>query len=152
VNRILVLGRGAAGKSTLATRLSTHTGIPLVELDSVFWRPDLTPTPPTEWIALQQKLTAEPRWILDGDLGPYDVLEARLSAADTVVLLDFSLFRCLWRALRRSRERLDFWLWLVFWRRRSRPAILAAIARHAPTATLQILRNPLAVERWLSQP
>ena len=30
---------------------------------------------------------------MDGDLGPYDVLEIRLQAADTVVFLDFSPVR-----------------------------------------------------------
>jgi hypothetical protein len=28
---------------------------------------------------------------MDGDLGPYDVVEIRLRAADTILLLDFSL-------------------------------------------------------------
>ena len=37
---------------------------------------------------------------MDGDLGPYDVLDVRLQAADTVVFLDFSPLRCAWRALR----------------------------------------------------
>jgi hypothetical protein len=29
------------------------------------------------------------RWILDGDLGPHDAVEARLPAADTIILLDW---------------------------------------------------------------
>jgi hypothetical protein len=34
-------------------------------------------------------------WIIDGDLGPYDVaLGARLQAADTIVVLDFAFPRC----------------------------------------------------------
>ena len=36
---------------------------------------------------------------MDGDLGPYDVLDVRLQAADTVVFLDFSPARCAWRVL-----------------------------------------------------
>ena len=61
--------------------------------------------------------------------------------ADTIVVLDFSLPRCAWRAFRRSRERADFWLWVLAWRRRSRPALLRAIALHAP-------RGPFAHTAW----
>ena len=61
-------------------------------------------------------LIQEDGWIMDGDLGPYDAVEVRLRAADTVIFLDFSLVRCAWRALRRSRERADFWLWLLQYR------------------------------------
>jgi hypothetical protein len=51
---------------------------------------------------------------MDGDFGPYDVLDVRLQAADTVVFLDFSPARCAWRAVRRSRERADFWWWPAY--------------------------------------
>lgn len=60
---------------------------------------------------------------MDGDLGPYDVPGVRLEAADTVILLDFSFRRCASRAIRRSRERADFWRWVGAYRRRSRPLL-----------------------------
>src|SRR5438034_8107056 len=94
MKRVVILGRGAAGKSTLARQLGDITGLPVVELDKIFWRSGLSPTPRAEWIALQQKLIQKEEWILDGDLGPYDAVEVRLCAADTIILLDFSLFRC----------------------------------------------------------
>jgi hypothetical protein len=50
---------------------------------------------------------------MDGDLGPYDVVEVRLRAVDTIIFLDFSFARCAWRTIRRSCERADFWRWLV---------------------------------------
>ncbi len=149
MRRVVVLGRGAAGNSTLAARLGAATGIPVVELDALFWRPDLTPTPPAEWAAVQRELVARPAWIADGDLGPYDVLDVRLAAADTVVLLDFPLLRCAWRAVRRSRERSDFWRWVVTYRRRWRPLIRTRIEAVAPTADLHVLRSPRAVRGFL---
>lgn len=91
----MVLGRGGAGKSTLAREMARATGLPLIDLDRHFWSPDLTPLSPSDWAALQRRLAAAPAWIMDGDLGRYDVLEPRLAAADTVVLLDFPLWRCL---------------------------------------------------------
>jgi hypothetical protein len=68
---------------------------------------------------------------MDGDLGPNDAVEVRLRAADTIILLDFSLIRCAWRALWRSRERADFWRWLVAYRFQSRPILMQAVAEHA---------------------
>jgi adenylate kinase family enzyme len=150
MRRVIVLGRGGAGKSTLARQLGEITGLPVVELDKLFWRPGLLPMPRDEWIHLQQKLVHQEKWIMDGDLGPYDAVEERLLAADTVVLLDFSLLRCAWRTVRRSRERLDYWRWVLLWRRSSRTALLRAIALHAPTARLHILRGPSAVRRFIA--
>lgn len=148
VQRVVILGRGGAGKSTLAVRLGAITGIPVVELDAIFWRPGLSPTPPDEWTIAQQRFVDRPAWIADGDLGPYDVLTTRLAVADTVVVLDFALARCAWRALRRGRENADFWRWLLTYRRRSLPNILAVIRRTAPHATVHILGSPRAVAHF----
>jgi adenylate kinase family enzyme len=151
MRRVVILGRGGAGKSTLAVRLGAVTGLPVIELDTRFWGPGLDATPPGEWSAIQRELVRDETWIMDGDLGPYDVLDVRLRAADTVILLDFSFWRCAWRAVRRSRERADFWLWLWNYRRRSRPLLLTAIATHAGDADLHVIRNPRALERFVAQ-
>ena len=150
MKRVLILGRGASGKSTLAARLGQITGLPVIELDKLFWKPGLLPTPREQWVELQQRLVDEDRWIIDGDLGPYDAVEARLGAADTIVVLDFSLVRCAWRAVRRSRERADFWLWLWRYRRKSRPILVEAINKLAPQADLHMLRNPKALKQFLA--
>jgi hypothetical protein len=68
-------------------------------------------------------------------LGPYDALPARLSAADTVLLLDLP------RALRRSKERWDFWWWLATWRWFALPKILSILAEHS-NARGESLRDP----------
>jgi|SRR5262249_40143095 len=151
MERVVILGRGAAGKSTLAARLGEITGLPVIELDKVFWRPGLLATPRDEWVQVQQRLVEQQRWIIDGDLGPYDAVEVRLSKADTIVLLDFSLLRCAWRAYRRSHERADFWLWLLRYRRHSRPVLMEAIAKEARGADIHTLRNPEAVRRFVDE-
>jgi hypothetical protein len=105
---------------------------------------------------------------MDGDLGKYDELCVRLQAADTVLVLDFSLLRCLVRALRRSKERMDFWWWLVTWRWIERPKIKKpllntpparwierpkikkAIAEHAAGADVRTFGKPEELERYLS--
>jgi adenylate kinase family enzyme len=152
MRRIVVLGRGGAGKTTFSAALGRRTGYPVVQLDRLFWQPGLAPTPPDQWAAVQQELTEPDAWILDGDLGRFDVLEPRLAAADTVIILDFPMWRCAWRAVRRSRERADFWRWLIEWRHRWRPVLLTAVHTWAPGAELHILRDPTSVDRFLARP
>jgi hypothetical protein len=93
---------------------------------------------------------AEDGWIMDGDLGPYDAVEVRLRAADTIIFLDFSLIRCAWRAVRRSGERADFWRWLVAYRFQSCPILMKAIANDAAPADLWVLRDPRALTRFVA--
>lgn len=150
MKRVVILGAGCSGKTTFAVRLGAITGLQVVELDKVFWRPGLVATPREEWVKIQKRLTAEGEWILDGDLGPYDAAHIRLQAADTIIFLDFSLVRCLWRAVRRSQERMDFWFWLLRYRKHSRPFLMKAIAHHAPSANLHVLRTPAELERFLA--
>jgi len=83
--RVVVLGRGGAGKSTTANHLSQLTGLPMIELDKHSWSADLVPLTKNAWADLQRELAASGRWIMDGDLGPYDVRCPRLHRADTVV-------------------------------------------------------------------
>jgi adenylate kinase family enzyme len=149
MKRVVILGRGASGKSTLAKRLGEITGLPVIELDKIFWQPGLVATPRDQWVIAQEKLVAEDRWIMDGDLGPYDVVEVRLQAADTIIFLDFSFVRCAWRASRRSCERADFWRWLWAYPYQSRPILMQSIANYASTAELHVLRDPNALMRFI---
>lgn len=150
MRRVVILGPGGSGKSTLAARLGKITGLRVVELDKIFWQPGLVATPHDRWVEIQQVLIREQGWILDGDLGPHDAVEVRLQAADTIIFLDFSMIRCAWQALRRSRERADFWLWLLLYRQRSRPLLMSAIGSHAPHAALHVLSDPGELERFVA--
>lgn len=150
MQRVVILGRGASGKSTLARALGAITNLPVIELDKVFWQPGLRPMSREAWSAVQERLAGQEQWIMDGDLGPYDAVQARLRRADTVILLDFSFVRCAWRAITRSRERADFWRWVLAYRRTYLPLLLQAMAQHAPTAEVVILRHPTAAERFLN--
>ena len=150
MKRLVIVGRGASGKSTLARRLGDITGLPVTEVDKIFWQPGLMATPRHQWIEMQEQLVIGDRWIMEGDLGPYDAIEVRLRAADTIIFLDFSLVRCAWRAIWRSRERADFWRWLLAYRYQSRPNLRSAIANHAPNAVLYVFRSPNALARFVA--
>jgi adenylate kinase family enzyme len=149
MRKMVILGRGGAGKSALSRQLSNVTGIPAVELDALFWQPGPIPMDPSRWAACQLELIQPDRWILDGDLGPYDTaLAVRLRAADTIVVLDFSFLRCAWRTLRRGREQAEYWRWIWAYRRCSLPDVMRAINSEAPHAKLYVLCNPAMVRRF----
>lgn len=152
MRRVVILGRGGAGKSVLARQLGELTGIPVIELDSVFWQQGPSPTLAEDWVARQRDLVTGETWILDGDLGPYDSgLSGRLAAADTIIVLDFGFVRCAWRTLRRGREQAEYWHWVWSYRRRSLPRLRVAIVAHLPRAQVHVLRGPGMVRRFLAR-
>jgi adenylate kinase family enzyme len=152
MEKIVILGRGGAGKSTFARRLGKTLGIQVIELDKHFWQPGLVATPKDKWVQIQNDLAANKNWIMDGDLGEYDVLDVRLGVADTVLLLDFPFFICAWRAFRRGKERLDFWLWLLSWRKFELPKIERAISHSAGKAMVYRFCRQKDLERFLENP
>jgi hypothetical protein len=95
-------------------------------------------------------MVAQDRWIIEGDLGHYDAVEVRLQAADTIILLDFSLLRCALRAIRRSRERSDFWFWLIAYRYQSLPILREAIFKYAQKAAFHVFRDPRSLDRFVA--
>jgi hypothetical protein len=152
MRRVVILGRGGAGKSVMARQLGALTGLPVTELDTLFWQDGATAADPAQWRRRQYGLVRRDAWILDGDLGPYDTaLGDRLRAADTIIVLNYSIPRCAWRTLRRGRERADYWQWMRTYRRQSLPGIMRAIRRDAPRARLHVLRRPSMARRLLAQ-
>jgi adenylate kinase family enzyme len=99
VDRVLVIGSGGAGKSTVARRIATSTGLPIVHLDRLYWHPGWVPTPADEWDQVVRDVVAGSRWVIDGNYG--GTMALRLAAADTVVFLDVPRTRCLLRVLKR---------------------------------------------------
>ena len=86
--RILILGSGGAGKSTLARQLGSRTGLPVVHLDQLYWRPGWVEPSVAEWREQLGPVLAAPRWIIDGNYGA--TVKQRAAAADLVILLDRS--------------------------------------------------------------
>ena len=103
MRRIVVTGPAGAGKSKLASELGRRLRIRVVHLDTLFWKPGWVPTPPDEWDELQRRELAAEEWILDSQFD--DMHPGWLDRADTVVFVDASLLRCLWRVARRRLNR-----------------------------------------------
>ena len=77
MQRILVMGSSGSGKSTFARRLSDITGIPVVSLDALFWKPGWMPSDAAEFGQRVAEVTRQPRWIMDGDYTSYGAGELR---------------------------------------------------------------------------
>lgn len=163
MRRILVIGAGGAGKSTLAARLARCLALPLVHLDALYWRAGWEPTPADEWRATVERLVSGERWIMDGNYS--GTLPQRLARADTVVYLDLPRHVSLWRVLlrrirHRGRSRPDmavgcperltweFVTWIWSYPRTRRPRILALLGELPRTTRVVVLRTAREVERF----
>lgn len=99
MERILIIGCGGAGKSTLARQLGEKLLLPVVHLDKLFWHPGWVESTKEE---IDGKIMAElqkPRWIIDGNYNR--TLAQRMQYCDAVIYLDFSRVACLWGVCKR---------------------------------------------------
>jgi adenylate kinase family enzyme len=66
--RIAILGNSGSGKSVLAKRLSAGASVPVLDLDTIVWEPNLIAVPRPEARALEdlEKICAGDRWIIEG--------------------------------------------------------------------------------------
>ena len=101
--RILVLGRTGSGKTTLARDLAGALGVTHVELDSLYFRPDLTTTPRAVLRERTSVAIAGDRWVTDGNKRA--VRDLVWPRADTIVWLDYPAYVSLWRLAKRARTR-----------------------------------------------
>ncbi|SIR26142.1 Adenylate kinase [Haladaptatus litoreus] len=99
MDRIMVLGPPGAGKSTFAVRLGKTLEWPVTHLDAHFWEPGWEKPDSDDWEETHRTLIERPNWIIDGNYG--STIDARLDAADTVILLSVSRYICLYRVLKR---------------------------------------------------
>ena len=99
MERIIIIGCGGAGKSTLARRLGDKLGLPVVHLDKLFWHPGWVESAQEE---MDEKIRMElekPHWIMDGNFNR--TLPMRLERCDTVIYMDFPRFACVCGVLKR---------------------------------------------------
>jgi adenylate kinase family enzyme len=165
MQRIAIIGRGGAGKSTLARTLGEKLGLPVIHLDTEHWLPGWVEPPDDVWAARVGELVQGERWIMDGNFG--GTFEERFAVADTIVFLDFPAWLCAWRVLQRVQqwhgrnrpdlpegcpERFDFkflrWIYTYGGRRGE---VLARVFRsQAAGRRVVILRSPSEVRRYVA--
>ncbi len=101
--RILVYGVTGSGKTTLAARLSTLSGIGWTEVDSVTWQPGWVLRSEEEQRRSIAEICAGESWILDSAYGSW--IDVPLGRAELVVALDYPRWLSLGRLLRRTVSR-----------------------------------------------
>jgi adenylate kinase family enzyme len=165
MRRVLVIGSGGAGKSTVARRLGGLLGLPVVHLDQLYWKVGWIETEKTEWAEMVRQTIARDAWIVDGNYS--GTLAERLEACDTVVFLDVPRVVCLWRVLLRTvrhygrtrpdmpdgcPERLDvsFLTWIWNYPTRSRRKVLSLLSTCRDSKNVVHLRTRRDVELFLS--
>jgi adenylate kinase family enzyme len=163
VKRIVVLGNGGSGKSQLARELSRRTGLPVVHLDPLFWRPGWKAGPRADFRRAVDEAAAREGWIIDGNF--VNAGDTRFDRADTAIFLDLPRRICITRAVRRflrewrrrrpdlpegCQEGLDwhFVRWMWNFDRDDRPQILERLRQSE--ADVVHLRSPIEVERFLA--
>ena len=94
--RIHVTGNAGAGKTTLARRLGSALGLPVIHLDQIVWQSGWRTTPQDQQAASLRSAVAPRSWVIEGVSG---FVRER---ADIVVFLDVPRRVCLWRCLMRN--------------------------------------------------
>ena len=163
MERIIIIGCGGAGKSTMARQLGDKLQIPVVHLDKLFWKPGWVESSREEIDAKIMAEMAKPQWIMDGNYNR--TLAERMRHCDTIIYLDFSRFACLMGVLKRvittygtvspdmgegCPERFDGeflqWVWNYNKNKRESNYRLLNEATHAETI---VLKNRRAVKKFL---
>ena len=163
MERILIIGCGGAGKSTLARQLGEKLDLPVVHLDKLFWKPGWVESAKEE---IDEKILTElekPQWIIDGNYNR--TMPRRIQYCDTIIYLDFSRLACLLGVLKRvlttygkvrpdmgegCPERIDFeflkWVWNFNKNKRERYYRMLNDAEGVETI---VLKNRRMVKRFL---
>lgn len=163
MERILLIGCGGAGKSTLARQMGEKLNIPVVHLDKLFWHPGWVESTKEEIDARIFQEIRKPQWIMDGNYNR--TLPQRLEYCDTVIYMDFNRAACLMGVLKRvlttygkvrpdmgegCPERIDFeflkWVWNFNKNKREKYYRLLNEAQGVNTI---VLKNRRMVKRFL---
>jgi adenylate kinase family enzyme len=172
VRRIAIMGTTCSGKSTLARQLAERLDLPYVELDALYWGDNWRQPEAEEFRRRVEPIVREEAWVVDGNYSS-TLRGLVLRRADTLVWLDLSLARVLWRVWRRtiarivSREELwsgnretlrnallnrnSLFLWALRTHGRFRRRLPQRLASDE-FAHVQLvrLRSPRDIRRWLT--
>lgn len=99
MKKIILIGSGGAGKSTLAKEMGAKLNLDVYHLDALFWQPNWVAVTREEQKQIQHELVKKEEWLIDGNYG--GTMDIRIVAADTIIFLDIKRNICIYRALKR---------------------------------------------------
>jgi adenylate kinase family enzyme len=100
LKRVVIIGTSCSGKTTLASKLAQKLSVPHIELDSIHWKQNWTPTPKEEFRSSVSAAATPEAWVSDGNYSAVrDILWAR---ATTLIWLNYPFYVVAGRALSRT--------------------------------------------------
>ncbi len=101
MNKVMIIGNGGGGKTTLAFQVAEAHGLPLLEIDTIQFHSGWARTAESEVRQAIQTVHATDRWLIDG-FGPWDQIEERARLADTIIFVDHPIWVHFWWACERQ--------------------------------------------------
>jgi len=99
-NKIIILGNGGTGKSTLGEKLSTMLDIPVYHLDQLTFQTGWIAIGEKEFISKLKNILHKEKWIVEG-WSFNSTIPMRIEASDLIIYLDFNIWICYWYAFTR---------------------------------------------------
>lgn len=99
MKKILIVGSGGAGKSTLAKEIGRRLNLPVIHLDAHYWKAGWVHMEFPEWDEKVMEFLEGEAWVMDGNYAK--TLPMRLDRADTAIFLDASRMKCIYRIFKR---------------------------------------------------
>lgn len=164
MKNVAVIGCSGAGKSTFAKKLSAITRLPLYHLDQIFWKPGWIQENPevlneklNEWLKREE-------WIIDGNYS--QSMPQRFEKSDTIFFFDLPVWLCMMRVFKRilttrgrvrpdmaedcpERFNLDFLIYVLNFRRVTRPKIIKFLEENAKHCHVVQFRTGSDADKWL---
>jgi adenylate kinase family enzyme len=103
-SRVVFVGTSGVGKSTLGEELAALRGVPLIELDALYWKPNWVESERDEFRARVELATQAEAWVVAGNY-LRAVQDLTWPRATDVIWLDIGLPRTIGRILTRSFRR-----------------------------------------------
>lgn len=99
--KIIIIGNGGAGKSTLSLKLGRLLGISVTHLDLITFSKTGEPLGIEQMREKLYEVLKNDEWIIEG-WSYQTTMQERIDNADTIIYLDYPLWFCYWNALKRQ--------------------------------------------------
>lgn len=100
--KILIVGCGGAGKSTLAVEMGKRFDLPIVHLDKLWWLPGWQTRPEQQFDEMLKLELIKNDWIIEGNF--FRTFKTRLEHADFCIFLDYDTELCVQSVYERAEK------------------------------------------------